>query len=111
MNLRTAGSMIVTVTGLAAAASGCGGGGSAKLPANASPGLRVFDQANCGSCHTLAAAHSKGTVGKKLDGLSLDAATVEHWIRTGGGGMPVFTDQLPDTQIQQVAEFVARSSR
>lgn len=100
----------VTIAGVAAGA-GCGGGGSSAPPANAGPGLKTFDQANCGSCHTLAAAHSTGKVGKKLDGLSLDAATVEHWVRTGGGGMPVFTDQLSDTQIQQVSQFVAESSR
>ncbi len=115
MKLRRRGATIVTAAGLAAglaaAAAGCGGAGTSKPPANASPGLEVFDQANCGSCHTLSAAHSTGTVGKKLNGRSLDAATVEHWVRTGGGGMPVFTGQLTNAQIQQVSEFVARSSR
>lgn len=81
------------------------------MPANASPGQRLFTQSGCGSCHTLAAAHSTGVAGKKLDGLALDPATVARWIRTGGGGMPSFGAQLNDAQLQQVADFVARSSR
>jgi mono/diheme cytochrome c family protein len=103
------------VVGVAAAAAialaACGGSGSPTVPNNAGPGLRVFDQAACGTCHTLAAAHSTGTVGKKLDGARLDVATVEHWVRTGGGGMPTFTSQLNDAQIQQVAEFVSKASQ
>ena len=90
------------------AIGGCAGGSSA--PKNASPGLQVFDQAGCGSCHTLAAAHSSGTAGPKLDGLSLDPATVARFVRDGTSGMPPFKDQLSDKQIQQVADFVARSS-
>lgn len=91
------------------AIGGCGGGSSA--PKNASPGLQVFDQASCGSCHTLAAAHSTGTAGPKLDGLGLAPATVARFVHDGASGMPPFKDQLSDTQIQQVADFVARSSR
>lgn len=102
---------VAAIVATGAVASGCGGGGSPAPPANASPGLKVFDKANCGSCHTLAAAHATGTVGKNLNGLRLDQATVEHWVRTGGGGMPVFTDQLTDAEIASVAEFVARSSQ
>jgi mono/diheme cytochrome c family protein len=89
--------------------SGCGGGVS--VPKNASPGLKVFDNATCGSCHTLAAASSHGTAGPKLTGRKLDAATVEHWVRTGGNGMPDFGDQLSAEQIRQVAQFVAQASK
>ena len=71
----------------------------------------MFDQAGCGGCHTLAAAHSTGTAGKKLDGASLDAATVERFVRGGASGMPSFKDQLSDAEIRQVSDFVARSSR
>ena len=88
---------------------GCGGAGS--VPKNASPGLRVFDDANCGSCHTLAAAHASGTAGPKLDGAPLDAARVERVVRDGANGMPPFKDQLSSKQIHQVADFVARSSQ
>lgn len=109
MTSRVTVARVAALWGMLAALSGCGGG-TPFVPANASPGQRVFAHTNCGSCHTLAAANSTGTVGKKLDGLSLDVPTVERWVRTGGGGMPTFQGQLTDTQIQQVAEFVARSS-
>jgi cytochrome c551 len=114
---------LVFAAGLAAAAiAGCGGsgggggggggsGGSTSGPANAPPGQKVFADANCGSCHTLAAAHTSGTAGKKLDHAALDVATVERWVRSGGSGMPAFQDQLSATQIQQVAQFVANASR
>jgi mono/diheme cytochrome c family protein len=93
---------------IAVVVGGCGGGGAP--PKNASPGLQAYDNASCGSCHTLAAAHSTGTAGTKLDGLGLDAATVERTVRKGAPGMPSFTDQLSDEQIRQLADFVARSS-
>ena len=92
------------------ALAGCGGG-STSAPANASPGLKAFDQASCGSCHTLAAAGASGTVGPKLDGAHLDQATVEHWVRSGGGGMPSFTSQLSDAQIKAVSSYVATASK
>jgi cytochrome c6 len=88
---------------------GCGAGTPA-VPANAGPGQRLFTQTGCGSCHTLAAAGSTGVAGKKLNGLKLDPATVARWIRTGGGGMPSFGDQLSDPQLRQVAAFVAGAS-
>jgi len=102
---------LLVLAGAALALSGCGGGGGSSPPANASPGLRVFDDQSCGSCHTLAAAHATGTIGPNLNGRSLAPATVEHWVRKGGGGMPSFGGQLSDTEIQQVADFVANASK
>ena len=105
----------IALTGLLALAgcllslSGCGG--SVSVPKNASPGLRVFDNATCGSCHTLAAASSHGTAGPNLNGRNLDPAAVEHWVRTGGNGMPDFSDQLSAQQISQLAQFVAEASK
>ncbi len=81
------------------------------MPKNASPGQVVYAQSTCGSCHTLKAAGSSGTVGPNLDGKHLTAATVERYVRSGGGGMPSFSGQLSDSQIQQVATFVADSSQ
>jgi mono/diheme cytochrome c family protein len=104
------GAALVALVGLVALGlAGCGGGGAP--PKNASPGLRVFDNASCGSCHTLAAAHSIGTAGPKLDGAKLTAAAVAKVVRDGATGMPQFSDQLNDTQIQQVADYVARNSQ
>ncbi len=93
------------------ALSGCGGGGgSSSVPSNAPPGEKVFaDQ--CATCHTLAAAHATGTVGPSLDHRGFSAASVESKVKGGAAGMPAFSDQLSDTQIQQVSQFVAQSSR
>jgi cytochrome c6 len=106
---RPAATRAFAFAGALVALGGCGGG-SPAVPSNAGPGLRVFDQAACGSCHTLAAAGSSGTAGPKLTGRSLTAATVERWVRAGGGGMPTF-GQLTDAEVRQLAAFVASSSR
>lgn len=108
MSRRSAPTRVLALAGAALTLGGCGGESSA--PKNASPGLRAFDDAGCGSCHTLAAAHATGTAGPKLDGRSVDQATVERFVRDGASGMPSFKDQLSDVQIRQVAEFVAQSS-
>ena len=109
MSLRSAIAWLCVLAGAGLALSACGGGGSSP-PANAPPGLRVFDDQSCGSCHTLAAAKATGTVGPNLDGKSLTPASVEHYVRNGGGGMPSFSG-LSDTQIQQVSDFVANASK
>jgi mono/diheme cytochrome c family protein len=93
------------------AITGCGGGGSSSsVPSNAPPGEKVFAD-NCATCHTLAAAHATGTVGTNLDHRRLDLATVESKVKAGATGMPAFGDQLSDTQIKQVSQFVATSSQ
>ena len=95
----------------AVAMTGCGGGGgSSSVPSNAPPGEKVFAD-NCATCHTLAAAHATGTVGANLDHRRLDLATVESKVKGGATGMPAFGDQLSDTQIKQVSQFVATSSQ
>ena len=81
------------------------GGGGTGAP---SPAKLFTDR--CGSCHTLSAAKTSGTIGPKLDGLKLDAATVAATVKAGPGLMPSFTGQLSDAQIQAVAAFVAKSS-
>ena len=90
--------------------SGCGGGGSASVPSNTPPGEKLFAD-NCATCHTLAAAHATGTVGPNLDHPQLDLARIESEVKAGATGMPSFSDQLSDTQITQVSQFVAQSSR
>lgn len=54
-----------------AAGSAAGGGSSPGNPSAA--GKAVFDRNACGSCHTLAAAGSNGTVGPDLDTLAESA--------------------------------------
>jgi mono/diheme cytochrome c family protein len=90
----------------------------AKKPTPAEPstgktpdaaGLQVF-AANCASCHTLAAAKAKGTVGPNLDQLKADAKTVANQVVNGGGSMPAFGKNkiLTSEQIQMVAAYVAK---
>jgi glucose dehydrogenase/cytochrome c5 len=75
-------------------------------PAN---GKMVF-QSSCGTCHTLAAAGTTGTVGPNLDELAPDEATVEHQVINGGGKMPAFKGQLSPAEIKAVSKYVAQSA-
>jgi mono/diheme cytochrome c family protein len=77
--------------------------------AAAANGKAVFT-ANCGSCHTLDAAGTTGSVGPNLDHLKPDEATVESQVRNGGGGMPAFQGRLSDAQIKAVAHYVAQNA-
>jgi len=115
---------------VAAALAGCGGGGddngggaattsdpapaqtqmqstTAKPAARGPNGAEVFASAGCGGCHTLGAANSSGNVGPNLDDLKPDAATVQHQVENGGGGMPAFGGDLSDAEIAAVARYVA----
>jgi mono/diheme cytochrome c family protein len=62
--------------------------------------------ANCGSCHTLTAAGTSGTVGPNLDDSSFDQGAVEEQVAQGGGGMPPFEGRLSEQEIQNVAAYV-----
>jgi mono/diheme cytochrome c family protein len=70
-------------------------------------GESVF-ASNCGSCHTLNAAGTTGSVGPNLDDLKPDEMTVEQQVRNGGGGMPAFQGRLSDAQIKAVSQYVAQ---
>ena len=39
-----------------------------------------------------------------------DEATVEAQVKSGGGGMPSFEDQLSPEEIQAVAQYVSSSA-
>ena len=115
---------------LAAAAvalvSACGGG-STQSSANSAPagaqsvttsaasgavsGEKVFESAGCANCHTLAAAHSTGSVGPNLTKLKPSVTAVQSQVIHGGGIMPAFGGTLSKAQIQAVAEFVAAAAR
>jgi uncharacterized cupredoxin-like copper-binding protein/cytochrome c2 len=76
-------------------------------------GASVFQSAGCGSCHTLAAAGSTGTVGPNLDQVMPDEQTVITNVTYGNAmGMPAFgtSGQLTATQIQNVAAYVETST-
>jgi cytochrome c553 len=85
---------------------GQGGGGAQGDPA---AGEEVFASAGCGSCHALEEAGTSGTVGPNLDESSIDEAGAAQQVADGGGGMPPFSGQLSEEQIQDVAAFVVAS--
>ena len=81
------------------------------LKGNATKGKAVFASASCGGCHTLAAAHSTGTIGPNLDDLKPDYRTVTSQVTNGGGGMPAFgKGKLKTQQIADVAAYVVDST-
>jgi len=79
-------------------------------PAKGADGEKVFASAGCGNCHTLAAAGSNGGVGPNLDDLAPDVATVQHQVENGGGGMPSFSGDLSQAEIDAVARYVAENA-
>jgi cbb3-type cytochrome c oxidase subunit III len=72
----------------------------------ATSGKDIF-AANCGSCHTLKAAGTSGTVGPNLDQLKPNQARVQKQVINGGGAMPAFKGTLKPQQITAVAKYVA----
>ena len=87
-----------------------------SVPADDQLGLQIF-QINCGSCHTLAAAGTDGTIGPNLDQLlatgSKSPTTVKanynlvfNTVKNGiGGRMP--KGLVQGEQAKLVAQFVA----
>jgi len=82
-----------------------------EQPAGPGPvnGKEIFT-ANCGSCHTLAAAGTSGTVGPNLDEAMPSKELAVDRVTNGRGVMPSFKDTLSPEQIQAVAEYVASSA-
>jgi mono/diheme cytochrome c family protein len=73
-------------------------------------GARIFVDAGCVDCHTLASAGALGTRGPNLD---RHFATHTHsfeflvaQISNGGNGMPAYRNRLSNQQIRDVATFV-----
>lgn len=62
----------------------------------------------CGSCHTLAAAETTGTVGPNLDELAPDTQAVLEAIQSGPGAMP--ENLLTGEEAEQVARFIAENA-
>ena len=74
-------------------------------------GEKVFASAGCGGCHTLQAAGSDGTVGPDLDEEQPSFDDAVERVTDGKGQMPSFRDSLSDTQINDVAAYVAESTK
>jgi mono/diheme cytochrome c family protein len=103
---RISATAVALASGLLAAC----GGGSAGSAGERVAGARVFVEAGCGSCHTLAAAGSKGTAGPDLDQLNPNRGSVLRQVERGGIGMPSFSDKLTQDEISAVAAFVSESA-
>ena len=86
------------------------GKANAKPPSQLGNDGKTIFQAECASCHTLAAAAAHGTIGPNLDQLKPSEAIVQHQVEVGGGVMPAFKGTLTAAQIAAVAKFVASSA-
>ena len=93
------------------------------------PGLAVFQQNGCGSCHTLASANATGKVGPDLDNLKAEAAKAnrgsleafikesivkpEAYIQPGFSDvMPhIFGTQIPSDKLDQLVQYLAAGSK
>lgn len=79
-------------------------------PGDGFRGARVFVNAGCADCHTLARAGATGTRGPNLDrhfekhSHSFDFLVTQ--IANGGNGMPAFKTRLTRQQIRDVATFL-----
>jgi mono/diheme cytochrome c family protein len=69
-------------------------------------GEDLFAANGCGSCHTLEAAGSSGSIGPNLDEAQPDFETAVDRVTNGAGAMPAFGDQLSEQEIADVAAYV-----
>ena len=72
----------------------------------ATEGKSIFAQAGCGSCHTLADAGTKGTIGPSLDEAQPSVQLAIDRVTNGRGAMPSFRDRMTEAQIRAVAKYV-----
>ena len=74
-------------------------------------GLEVFNnKAQCGMCHTLQSAGSKGQIGTNLDQLKPLMPQVIMAVTNGNGVMPAFEGMLSSDEIDAVAYYVFEST-
>ncbi len=99
-----------TVVGTVATTSSSPVVPASKIKGDSKKGSSVFASSGCGGCHTLAAAHSSGTVGPNLDQLKPDYQAVAAQVTNGGGAMPAFKSRLSAQQIADVSAYVVDST-
>ena len=93
------------------------------------PGLAVFNQNGCSSCHTFKPATATGTVGPDLDNLKTEAAKANRgpltkfieesivdpgaYIAPGYSDlMPhIFKQQIPADQLQQLVQYLSQGAK
>jgi mono/diheme cytochrome c family protein len=81
-----------------------------KLTGDPTAGAKIFQSAGCVGCHTLAAAHSTGTVGPNLDQAKPDYRLATARVTLGKNVMPSFKGKLSTQQIADVAAYVVKST-
>jgi uncharacterized membrane protein len=80
---------------------------SATPTGSAAVGRETFAKAGCGNCHTLQDADATGHVGPNLDAARPSASLVIERVTNGKGTMPSFRGDLSETNIADVAAYVA----
>ena len=74
-------------------------------------GLDVYNnKAQCGVCHTLQAAGSKGQIGPTLDQLKPQTPQIIYTVTNGIGVMPAFDGTLTTEEIEAVAHYIFNST-
>ena len=74
-------------------------------------GLEIFNnKAQCGMCHRLQSAGSKGQIGTNLDQLRPLMPQVVSAVTNGIGVMPSFEGMLSSEEIEAVSYFVSTST-
>ena len=106
----SAGRLVCALAAAAALAAGCGGRPAARTWPDSKRGKATYITTGCGTCHALAAAGTKGTVGPGLDDLRLTRARVTRFVRDGGPDMPAYVKTLSPSEIADVAAFVSAAS-
>lgn len=81
-----------------------------KLKGDPTAGAKLFANAGCKGCHTLADANATGTVGPNLDQAKPDYRRATARVTLGKGPMPSFKGQLSAQQIADVAAYVVKAT-
>lgn len=85
---------------------------AAPDPAVRTPGLALFNNASCGTCHAFADAGAAGAIGPSLDrNPRLSKARAIDVISHGQGAMPSFAGQLSDAEITALADYLVAFAR
>jgi len=75
-------------------------------------GLEIYkEKAMCGTCHTLQAAKSNGTIGPNLDLLKPQIPQIISAVTNGIGVMPPWEGILTKEEIEALAHYVFNSTK
>jgi len=74
-------------------------------------GFEIYNsKAQCGTCHTLKSAESKGKIGPNLDVLKPQISQIISAVTNGIGVMPPWGGVLSNEEIEAVAYYVFNST-